>query len=138
MQRIPLVAGAAAIGSWIALGLGAGNVGLQRSISSGAWTLFTERPLTVGLSLATATSISLGLGWLMRLAGRDALGLAAGIALMDAIAGLVLAPLAIGELGPIHAPLVFLSVSLAGLQVVVPAAAVAILGRLRPTADSPR
>jgi hypothetical protein len=138
MQRIPLVAGAAAIGSWIALGLGAGNVGLQRSISSGAWTLFTERPLTVGLSLATATSISLGLGWLIRLAGRDALGLAAGIALMDAIAGLVLAPLAIGELGPIHAPLVFLSVSLLGLQVVVPAAAVAIVGRLRRTEDSPR
>jgi hypothetical protein len=131
-----LVAGSlVALASWVALAVGAGNVGLQRSISIGAWTLFTEHPIAVGLSLGASALTCLVVAFGLRLGTGDAAPMLATLAVLDMVAGLVLAPLAIGELEPIHAPLVFASVSLLGLQIAVPTGVVAIVGRFsRPTA----
>lgn len=129
-MRRTLVAGSLiAIASWLALAVGAGNVGLQRSISIGAWTLFTEQPMAVGMSLGASALACLVLGFGLRLGTGDAAPMLATLAVLDVVAGLVLAPLAIGELEPIHAPLVFASVSLLGLQIAVPTCVVAIMGR---------
>src|SRR5688572_21374988 len=114
-----LVAGSAAVclGTWLAL-LTAGNTGLQRSISTGALTLF-EQPMVVALVAATGFAIAYACAKRLRLA---AVPLVVGVLLGDALAGLVLAPIAVGELEPIHAPLVLAAVSVLGIQ---PAAALA-------------
>jgi hypothetical protein len=113
-----LVVGSAlvCVASWLAL-LAAGAVGLQRSISKGAGTLF-EQPVAVVLVAAAA----FGLAYLGTRSLRvRALPLLVGVLLGDVFAGLVLAPVAVGELEPSHAPLVFAAVSVLGIQ---PAAAV--------------
>jgi hypothetical protein len=128
VARLAVGSAAVCLATWLAL-LTAGGVGLQRSISKGAITLF-EQPHVVALVAVTALAV----GYLC--AGRLGLrpvALVAGVLLGDAFAGLVLAPLAIGELEPIHAPLVFAAVSVVGIQ---PAAAFvgAALGH-RPARD---
>jgi hypothetical protein len=108
--------------TWVAL-LAAGNVGLQRSISKGALTLF-EQPFAVALVVVTGLAVGFAMArWL----GVRPLALLVGVLLGDALAGLVLAPIAIGELEPIHAPLVFAAVSVVGLQPLA-ALAGAVLG----------
>ncbi|MGI8928655.1 MAG: hypothetical protein ACR2H0_04220 [Candidatus Limnocylindrales bacterium] len=114
---VRLVAGSAAVclATWLAL-LTAGNTGLQRSITKGALTLF-EQPLTVALVAAAGFGIAYVMATRLRL---GALPILLGVLLGDAFAGLILAPVAIGELEPIHAPLVFAAVTVLGVQ---PAAA---------------
>jgi hypothetical protein len=114
---VRLIVGTASVclASWLAL-LAAGGVGLQRSISKGAGTLF-EQPVAVVLVAAAA----FGVAYLSaRGLNLRALPLFVGVLLGDVLAGLVLAPLAVGELEPIHAPLVFAAVTVLGIQ---PAAA---------------
>jgi hypothetical protein len=115
--RLAVGSTAVCLGTWLAL-LAAGNTGLQRSISRGALTLF-EQPLAVALVAATGFVIAYACAKRLRLA---ALPLVVGVLLGDAFAGLILAPIAVGELEPIHAPLVFAAVSVLGVQ---PAAALA-------------
>ena len=117
LVRLVAASGVVCLATWLAL-LAAGNVGLQRSISRGAQTLF-EQPLVVALVAATAFVVAYVMA--NRL-GVSAGSLLVGILVGDAIAGLVLAPLLIGELEPIHAPLVVAAISVLGVQ---PAAAVA-------------
>lgn len=114
---VRLAAGSAAVclATWVAL-LAAGGVGLQRSISKGALTLF-EQPLVVVLVAAMGFGVAYLVASRLRLAQ---VPLLFGVLLGDAIAGLILAPLAVGELEPIHAPIVFAAVSVVGIQ---PAAA---------------
>lgn len=119
---------AACFGTWLAL-LTAGNVGLQRSISQGAVTLF-EQPLAVGSVAATGFAIAYVCARRLRLA---ALPLIAGVLACDALAGFVLAPLAIGELEPIHAPLVFAAVSVLGVQPAACFLGAALAGRRHVT-----
>jgi FtsH-binding integral membrane protein len=113
-----LAAGSAAVclSTWIALAATAGGVGLQRSISKGAVTLFEEPlvPVVVGLVAFVLAYLS---ARLLRVSAPQVL---VGVLVGDLIAGLVLAPIAIGELEPIHAPLVIAAVSVLGIQ---PAAA---------------
>ena len=115
--RLAVGSAAVCLGTWLAL-LAAGNVGLQWSISRGASTLF-EQPRVVALVAATGFLIAYVCAKQLHLA---ALPLLIGVVLGDAFAGLVLAPIAVGELEPIHAPLVFAAVSVLGVQ---PAAALA-------------
>jgi hypothetical protein len=129
-------AGSAAVvcvATWGALGVGAGNTGLQRSISAGALSLF-ERPLAVALVAAVAFGSASLLVAL--LPGVRPSRLLAWILAGDLIAGLVLAPLLIGELEPVHAPLVVAAVAVAGVQplaaVVGALAGWAVAGRRRP------
>ncbi len=123
--RLAVGSAAVCLGTWLAL-LTAGNTGLQWSITKGAPTLF-EQPLVVALVAATGFVIAYVCANRLDLAPWP---LFVGVLVGDAIAGLVLAPIAIGELEPIHAPLVFAAVSALGVQ---PAAALAgaAIARLR-------
>jgi hypothetical protein len=106
------------VSSWLALAFAAGNVGLQQSISNGATTLF-ERPVVLVLVAVAAFGVAFVSARTLHLRPAPLL---IGVLLGDAIAGLVLAPIAVGELEPLHAPLVFAAVSVLGIQ---PAAALA-------------
>jgi hypothetical protein len=111
-SRLAIGSAAVCLGTWFALAESAGNVGLQRSISKGAMTLF-EHPLVVVFVALTAFVLAFVSATWLRLGGVQLL---AGVLIGDLFAGLVLAPLAVGELEPIHAPLVFAAVSLLGVQ----------------------
>lgn len=124
LLRLVAASSAVCLGTWLAL-LSAGDIGLQRSISQGALTLF-EQPLAVGLVAAMGFAIAYLSAKRLRL---SAVPLVIGVLLGDAFAGLVMAPIAIGELEPIHAPLVFAAVSLLGVQ---PAASLAGAVLARP------
>ncbi len=107
-------AAAVCVASWLGLFLGAGNVGLQRSVSIGPLTLF-EHPLAIGL--ATGMAFVIALGAALRGSGQlRPLSLVAAVLLGDAIGALILAPLAVGELTPLHAPVVFGALAVVGLQ----------------------
>ena len=115
-MRLALGGGIVCVASWFALQLGAGNVGLQRSISKGAISL-VEQPVALILVAVAALGAAYAVTRIFRL---RPIPLLIGVLLGDAFAGIVLAPIAVGELEPIHAPLVFAAVSVLGLQ---PAAA---------------
>ncbi|MEW5990737.1 MAG: hypothetical protein AB1736_05240 [Chloroflexota bacterium] len=104
--------------TWLALAIIAGNVGLQRSISMGAITLF-ERPVVV----VVVASLALVLGYVSsKRLDVSAARLLVGVLVGNGVAGLVIGPLVIGELEASHAPMVIAAVSLQGVQ---PAAAFA-------------
>ena len=112
------VAGGTAVclATWSALAAAAGNVGLQRSISKGGITLF-ELPSVLVLVALVAIAVAFVAAKRLDLTAPQ---LVVAILVGDLVAGLVLAPLAVGELEPNHAPLVSAAVSVMGLQ---PAAA---------------
>ena len=115
-MRLAFGSGIVCVASWLALAFGAGNVGLQRSISKGAISLI-EQPVALILVAVAALVTAYAVTRVFRL---RPIPLLVGVLLGDAFAGIVLAPLAVGELEPIHAPLVFAAVSVLGMQ---PAAA---------------
>jgi hypothetical protein len=108
-------AGAAVVcmASWLGLALGAGNVGLQRSISKGPLTLL-EQPAAIVLVavLAFATAALLVVNVRTARPGR----LVVAVLLGDVVGAVVLAPLAVGELSPLNAPIVFLALAVLGVQ----------------------
>lgn len=112
MRRLVLGSAIVCITTWLALPVGTGPVGLQRSISKGAISLL-EHPWALILVATVAVGTAYAVTRAFRL---DPVQLLIGILVGDAFAGLVLAPLAVGELEPIHAPLVFAAVSVLGLQ----------------------
>src|SRR5919107_4368372 len=86
--------------TWLTLAITAGDLGLQRSISKGAVSLFEIPIVIIGVAsvafvVGCLTSMRLGIGSLQLLFG---------VLIGDLFAGVVLAPIAIGELEPIHAP----------------------------------
>lgn len=113
-----MLAGGAAVclATWSVLAATAGNVGLQRSIARGGITLL-ELPSVVLLVALVAVAVAFVAAKRLDLTAPQ---LVAAVLIGDLFAGLILAPLAVGELEPIHAPLVFAAVSVMGLQ---PAAA---------------
>ena len=111
-MRLAIGSGLVCIASWLALAGGAGNVGLQRSISKGAVSL-VDYPLALVLVALTALVASFVVTRLWRLRPRDVV---IGVLIGDVLAGVALAPVLIGELEPIHAPLVFAAVTVLGLQ----------------------
>lgn len=112
-MRLILGSGVVCIASWLALAVGAGGDGLQRSISKGATSLFIEQSVAVALVAVTAFAIAL---LVTRVLGLRPMAVVVGVFVGDVLAGLVLAPLAVGELEPIHAPLVVAAVSVLGVQ----------------------
>jgi hypothetical protein len=115
-RRLIVGGSAVCLASWLALAATAGNVGLQRSISKGAFTLF-ELPTVIVLVAVVAAAVAFVVARQLHL---TAFQLVVAVLVGDLFAGLVLAPLAIGEIEPVHAPLVVAAVSVMGLQ---PAAA---------------
>jgi hypothetical protein len=110
-MRTATAATAVCLVSWLCLLIGAGNVGLQRSVGVGPTTLL-EVPLALGLAAGSALLIG-------ALAGRSRVlpvPLLGAVLLGDAIGAAVLAPVAIGELELVHAPTVFVAITALGLQ----------------------
>lgn len=117
------------LASWLGLLAGAGYVGLSRSVSVSPLTL-VEVPMALVLAAALAFVAALAVN---RLPG-DAhplrpLHLVAWILVGDLFGAAVLAPLAIGELEAVHAPVVFAAISALGLQPLAAAAGSWVAGR---------
>jgi lysylphosphatidylglycerol synthetase-like protein (DUF2156 family) len=110
--RLVIASGIVCLASWLALAAGAGNVGLQRSISKGAISLL-EQPLAIVLVAVVAFVAG---AVLTRAFHLRPVPLLLGVLVGDLVAGVVLAPIAVGELEPIHAALVFAAVTVLGVQ----------------------
>jgi hypothetical protein len=114
-MRTAFTAALVCIASWIGLQVGAGNVGLQRAVAIGPLTL-----LEVPLALALAAALALVTAWLPgrldRAKAPSPIRVLVGVLVGDAIGAVVLAPVLVGELEVIHAPVVFVAVTALGLQ----------------------
>ena len=114
-MRLAAVSSLVCVASWIGLLVGAGNVGLQRSVAVGPLTLL-ELPLALGLAGALAFLAA----WLPARFGPTAaiapVPLVGGVVAGDLIGAVILAPLLVGELEVIHAPVVFAAITALGLQ----------------------
>jgi len=117
--------------SWLGLLVGAGNVGLQRSVSIGPLTLF-EHPLAIMLAAGSAFVVAFAVIALGGQGRPRPISLVAGVLVWDAIGALVLAPLAVGELTPLHGPVVFAALTVIGLQPLATLAGAAAPRLLRP------
>lgn len=139
MIRTLVSAGAVCVASWLGLLVGAGNVGLQRSVSIGPLTLF-EHPLAIVLATGTAFAVALAATTLGGANRPRPLKLVGGVLAGDAIGALLLAPLAVGELTPLNAPVLFVALAVLGLQPLATLAGAAVprvLGpRLKPGVGS--
>lgn len=102
-MRTVAVATLACVASWIGLLIGAGNVGLSRSVAVSPLTL-VEVPLALLFAAIAAFVIAWLPGRLDRKSAPDPIRLVAAVLIGDVIGAAVLAPLAIGELEVIHAP----------------------------------
>ena len=131
MIRTLLSAAAVCITSWIGLLVGAGNVGLQRSVATGPLSLF-EYPLAILLAAGAAFLISVAATRVRASSRPTPLTLAAAVLAGDALGALVVAPLAVGELTPLNAPVVFVALAVVGLQPLAVLAGAAIPRVLRP------
>lgn len=114
-MRTVIGAGLVCLASWLGLLLGAGNVGLQRSVSVGPWTL-VEHPGGLVLAAALAFLVALAVTWMAGPGRQNPLRLVAAVLIGDAIGALVLAPAAVGELTVLNAPVVFVALTALGLQ----------------------
>lgn len=115
LMRTVVGAGLVCLASWIGLFLGAGNVGLQRSVSVGPGTLI-EHPVGLVLAAVLAFVVALALTWVTGPSRKNALRLVAAVLIGDALGSLVLAPVAVGELTVLNAPVVFVALTALGLQ----------------------
>ncbi len=101
--------------SWVGLWIGAGNVGLSRSVAVSPLTL-VEVPLALGFAAIAAFVIAWLPGRLDRKSAPDPIRLVAAVLIGDVIGAAVLAPFVIGELEVIHAPIIFASITALGVQ----------------------
>ena len=113
--RIAAVSSLVCTASWIGLLIGAGNVGLQRSVAVSPLTLL-ELPLALGLAAVLAFLAA----WLPARMGSASqlapLPLVGGVLVGDVIGAVILAPFLVGELEIIHAPVVFAAITALGMQ----------------------
>lgn len=130
MIRTIAIATLVCLASWAGLAFGAGNVGLQRTILIGPWTLF-EQPLAVVLPTAIAFAITFAMTGAVRATAAGSWRLITAVLLGDAFGAIVLAPILVGELEIRDAPVVFVVITILGLQPL--AVAVAWLARQRAT-----
>ncbi len=125
-MRTAAIGAVVCLASWLGLRAGAGYVGLSRSVAVSPLTLL-EVPMALVLASALAFLAALGL---TRLAGGiRPLQLMAWVLAGDLIGAAVLAPLAIGELEVVHAPIVFAAISALGMQPLAAAAGAWAAGR---------
>ncbi len=119
------IGAAVCLASWLGLWSGAGYVGLSRSVAVSPLTLL-EVPMALVLAAALAFAVALGLA---RLAGGTRpLQLVAWVLVGDLIGAAVLAPMAIGELEVVHAPVVFAAITALGMQPLAAAAGAWVAG----------
>lgn len=106
------------LASWAGLAIGAGNVGLQQSVSRDPIFFATNHPLAIVLSLTAAFVTALLFARTRRTPRAFALIGALAVLVGDVAASFLVAPLAIGELEVEHGFIVLLAISLYGLQIV--------------------
>jgi hypothetical protein len=104
--------------SWIGLLVGAGNVGLQRAVTSGPYILLGGHPFAVPLLVGSAFLVAFVLARAWK--GSRRFAVAGGVAVLigDLVGAFLLAPLAVGELEIGHGPVVFVILSFYGQQVI--------------------
>jgi len=121
--------------SWLMFVLGAGNVGLQRSVSWGPQVLLSQHPMALLLLVGTALLVSYSLvRWLLPRV--TAIHAAAWTFAGDLFGSIVLAPVLVGELEPVNAPIVFATLIFFGLQIAAAAAGAWFATRLRTSAPA--
>lgn len=113
LGRDVLVAPFVCVPSWLALAIGAGNVGLQRSVSIGPATLL-EQPFALTFVAVAAFVASAAVGG--RIASLTPVRIAVAVLVSDCVGAAFIAPLAIGELTPLDAPIVFAALTGLGVQ----------------------
>ena len=114
-MRTAITAALVCAASWLGLWIGAGWIGLSRSVAVSPLTL-VEVPLGL-LFAATAAFVIAGLPRrLDRKSTPDPIRLVAAVLIGDVVGAVVLAPILIGELEVMHAPVVFASITALGLQ----------------------
>jgi len=114
-MRTVAVATLACVASWIGLWIGAGWIGLSRSVAVSPLTL-VEVPLGLLFAVIAAFVIGWLPGRLDRKSAPDPIRMVAAVLIGDIIGAAVLAPVLIGELEVVHAPIVFASITALGLQ----------------------
>ena len=114
-MRIAAVSSLVCVASWLGLLIGASNVGLQRSVAVGPLTLL-ELPLALGLAAGLAFLTAWLPAQLRPMSPLAPLPLVGGVLVGDLIGAVVIAPIVIGELEVIHAPVVFAAITALGLQ----------------------
>ncbi|MDQ3555013.1 MAG: hypothetical protein M3395_11520, partial [Chloroflexota bacterium] len=104
------------LASWAALAIAAGDVGLQHSVSRDPVFFAVTYPLAIALSLAAAFTAAFTFTRIQRTPRAFALLGALAVLLGDVVAGFLVAPVMVGELGIEHGFIVLLAISLYGLQ----------------------
>jgi hypothetical protein len=112
----------------MALGVGAGNIGLQQSLRLDPVGFATNYPIAVVLSLAAALTVAWLFARTQRTSRRFAFAGALAVLLGDAAASFVVAPVLVGELEPEHGVIVLVAISLFGSQIVAALAGAALGG----------
>lgn len=127
MTRSIVAAGLACIASWLGLLIGAGNVGLQRSVAVGPHTLL-EVPLAIVLAITLGTIAVTAVG--VAVGSTDGLLVLAFVVIGDLVGAAILVPMAVGELEIVHAPAVFAVLTTFGLQPLAAAGGGQVAARL--------
>ncbi len=115
--RTLLFAVVVCLASWMALVVGAGNVGLQQSLRLDPVGFATDHPVAIVLCLAAAFTTAALFARVGRTSKAFALQGAIAVLLGDAVASFIAAPVLVGELEPQHGVIVLLALSLFGTQV---------------------
>lgn len=106
------------LSSWVGLLVGAGNVGLQQSLSLDPVGFTASYPLAVALCVAAAFATAFLFARLTQTPRSFALVGALAVLLGDAVASFTAAPAMVGELEVRHGFIVLIAISLYGMQVV--------------------
>ena len=113
-MKLAIASGLVCLMSWAALGLAAGNEALQRSVSSMGPLSLLERPIAILLPAAIALAAAALLA--RTIAPIIPSRLLKGVLVGDALGSILIAPLLIGELGPLNAPITFAVLAALGAQ----------------------
>ncbi len=105
------------VASWSGLLVGAGDIGLQQSVSRDPVYFATTYPLAIVLSLAAAFAAAFIFARVQRAPRAFALMGALAVLLGDVVASFLVAPVMIGELEMEHGVIVLLAISLYGSQI---------------------
>lgn len=114
-MRTAVTAALVCVASWIGLYVGAGWIGLSRSVAVSPLTL-VEVPLALALAAALACVMAWLPGRLDPASAPIPRRLLAAVLIGDLFGAAALAPLLVGELEVIHAPVVFAAITALGLQ----------------------
>ena len=112
--KLAIASGLVCVMSWVALALAAGNEGLQRSVSSAGPLTLLERPIAILVPAAVALAAAALLA--RSIAPVRPTQMLKWVLVGDAVGSIVIAPVLIGELNPLNAPITFVVLAVLGTQ----------------------